>query len=232
LLLFTNSLSIEFAIFNLYAPFAVTEKKALTAQLTSEHRRLIAPDEQLQRIGFASVIIPKRRGRLFFFDEANLSWCPQTGRVYRVKGEPVKIDSSGINQTKYILGSLESPTGFGLYEIYPRKRNEEVKKHLSHLLEMFSDDYLFVVRDNTSSHTTPKLDSFLLQNQERLCFVPLPTYSPNLNLIERLWHYMRDNLTRSHFYKTFVDLCESLVEWLQTLPFSRFQSLMGVGNQP
>jgi hypothetical protein len=37
--------------------------------------------------------IPKLRGRLFFFDEANVSWCPQTGRIYRVKGEDYKVNT-------------------------------------------------------------------------------------------------------------------------------------------
>ena len=195
---------------------------------------MIAPDDQLKRLGypeieFPKIEVPKLHGRLFFFDEANLSWCPQSGRVYRVTG--VKVETPGRNQTKYILGSVEYPTGEGLYEIYPRKRHGEVRAHWQHLLDMYPDDFLFVVRDNAPSHTTPDLDEFLLSNREHFCLVPLPTYSPHLNLIERLWHYMRDNITRSHFYKTFTQLCEALVKWLATLPFARFQSLMGVGSE-
>ncbi len=128
--------------------------------------------------------------------------------------------------------TLEYPTGEGLYEIYPRKRHEEVQAHFKHLLEMYPDDFLFVVRDNATSHTTAELDQFLLGNKERLVLVPLPTYSPHLNIIERLWHYMRDKITRSHFYETFKHLCEALVKWLQMLPFERCKSLMGVGLDP
>lgn len=57
--------------------------------------------------------------------------------------------------------------------------------------------------------------------------VELPTYSPHLNLIEKLWWYMRDKITRNHFSKTFTCLCEALVGWLEGLPFDRFCSLMG-----
>jgi transposase len=197
-------------------------------QLTSDAIKLITKDNQLTRLSYPEIIVPKRCGRLFFFDEANVSWCPQTGRVYRIVGEQAKVDSPGKNQRKYLLGSLEYPTGAGLYEIYSRKRHEEVQKHWEHLLEMYEDDFLFVVRDNAKSHTTPDLDAFLLDHQERLCLVAMPTYSPHLNLIERLWHYMRDNITRSHFYKTFKELCQSLMQWLEKLPFKRFQSLMGI----
>jgi len=196
--------------------------------LTSDAARLIVPDKQLARLDYPKIVVPKLRGRLFYFDEANVSWCPDTGRIYRMVGQQAKIDSPGKNETRYILGSLEYPTGEGLYEIYPHKTNEEVQAHWQYLLDMYPDDFLFVVRDNASQHVTPMLDDFLMDSEDRLCLVPLPTYSPHLNLIERLWKYMRDNITRNHFYLTFRQLCEALVDWLQVLPFERFMSLMGV----
>ena len=174
------------------------------------------------------ILIPKLRGRLFFFDEANISWCPKTGRVYRVKKEEYKVNTPGKNQVKYMLGSLEYPSCSGLYEIYPHKRHQEFQAHLEHLLDDCPDDFLFVVRDNASQHVTEDLDDFLLSKSDRLCLVPLPTYSPHLNIIERLWHYMRDNITRSYFHVTLDDLCKTLIRWLQTLPDERFLSLIGL----
>ncbi len=171
--------------------------------------QLIVPDKQLYRIGHPHIVIPELRGRLFYFDEANVSWCPDTGRVYRVMGEQAKIDSPGQNETWYILGSLEYPTGSGLYEIYDHKTNVQIRSHWQQLLNMYPDD-------------------FLVDNQDRLCLVPLPTHSPHLNLIERLWDYMRDNITRSVFYETLDKLCQALVAWLYEIPFQRFWSLMGV----
>jgi hypothetical protein len=153
-----------------------------------------------------------------------------SGRIYRVIGEEYKVDTPGKNLRKYLIGSLEYPTGEGLYEIYERKRNQEVQTHWQNLIEMYRDDYLFVVRDNASSHVTPELDSFLIDNSHQFCLVPLPTYSPHLNLIERLWHLMRDQINRSYFHESLTQLCEGLVGWLRRLPFSRFRSLMGVVN--
>jgi len=196
--------------------------------LTSASVELIVPDKQLTRLGYPSIVVPKLWGSLFFFDEARLSWCPDTGRIYRVKGEQAKIDSPGRNETKYILGSVEYPGGDGLFEIYDYQRNGEVQKHWQHLLDEYRDDFLFVVRDNASQHVTPELDGFLKDNADRLCLVPMPTYSPHLNLIERLWHYMRDNITRSFFHLTFDKLCQTVVDWLKKLPPERLWSLMGL----
>ena len=176
----------------------------------------------------ALIVVPRQKGRLFFFDETDIYWCPDTGRLYQLPHQQAKIDSPGQNQTRYLLGSVEYPTGCGLYEIYPHKRNEEVQQHLSHLLDLCDGDFCFVVWDNASQHTTPMLWPFLLENSDRMLTVSLPTYSPHLNLMERLWRYLRDKITRNVFYETFTALCEASVGWLKRLPFSRFQSLMGI----
>ena len=88
----------------------------------------------------AMIIVPKQRGRLFFYDETDLCWCPDAGRIYQLPDAQAKIDSPGQNQVRYLPGSVEYPTGEGLYEIYPKKRNEEVSQHLAHLLEMCDGD--------------------------------------------------------------------------------------------
>lgn len=178
------------------------------------------------------IVVPQRRARLFFFDETDVHWCPDIGRSYQLPRGQVKVNSPGQDKVRYLLGSVEYPMGQGLYELYPRKRNEEVQQHLEHLLAMFPNDLCFVVWDNASSHTTPMLWPCLLEHQDRLATVGLPTYSPHLNLIERLWRSMRDQITRNHFYVSFQELCEALVGWLERLPLGRFQSLMGLQAQP
>jgi transposase len=69
---------------------------------------------------------------------------------------------------------------------------------------------------------------FLLENSARLMTVDLPTYSPHLNKIEKLWWYMRQKITRNHFYESFEALCQALIGWLERLPFARFCRLMGL----
>ena len=189
---------------------------------------MILPDTQLRRLGLPPPEDSKKGARLFFFDEANGSWCPKSGRVYREQGTEYKVNTPGKNTRKYLIGSLEYPSGAGLYEIYANKTHRQIKTHWQNLMQMYPDELLFIVRDNASSHTTVKLDEFLIHHKERLRLVPMPTYSPHLNLIERLWHLMRDQINRSYFFKSFPELCEAVIGWLDTLPFSRFQSLMGI----
>ncbi len=201
---------------------------AKTGELTSKATQLILPDTQLRRLGLSVPETEEKTARLFFFDEANVSWCPNSGRIYRQQGTEYKVNTPGKNQRKYLIGSLEYPSGAGLYEIYANKTHLQMKTHWQSLMDMYPDELLFVVRDNASSHTTAKLDDFLIHHKDRLRLVPMPTYSPHLNLIERLWHLMRDQINRSYFFNSLSQLCETVIGWLDRLPFSRFQSLMGI----
>ena len=198
---------------------------ASTGQLTSAQRSLVVPT-------LADVIrVSPCHARVFFFDDTSLHWCPDIGRIYQLPRGQVKINSPGTDKVRYLLGSVEYPSGEGLYEVDDHKRHQEVRQHLPHLMAMYPTDYCFVVWDSASSHTTPMLWPFLWEHQHRLTTVPLPTYSPHLNLIERLWRFMRGQMTRNHFYESLQELCEALTCWLECLPPERFQSLMGIQAQ-
>jgi hypothetical protein len=173
--------------------------------------------------------LPPKPGRLVFFDPTDLHWCPDVGNGYAPKGEQIKVDSPGLeNPWCALFGSLSYPTGEGLYTIHERKRHEEVQAHLELLLQSDLDAFWFVVLDNASAHTTPMLDGFREQYRDRMEFVFQPTYSPHLNLIEKLWGLMRKYVTKNQFYPYLIALCEAVVEWLEKLPFSQFCSLMGI----
>ena len=104
---------------------------AKTGQLTREATQLIVPDTQLQRLGLPPPEESQKAARLFFFDEANVSWCPKTGRVHKEQGREYKVNTPGINQRKYLIGSLEYPSGDSLYEIYANKTHLQIKNALA-----------------------------------------------------------------------------------------------------
>ena len=175
--------------------------------------------------------LPPKPGKLVFFDATDLHECPDTGNGYAPRGEQIKVDSPGCeNPWCALLGSLLYPAGEGLYTIHERKRHEEVQAHLELLIQQDLDVFWFAVLDNASAHTTPMLDSFREQNKQSLEFVFLPTYSPHLNLIDRLWRVMRGQVTRNQSYQCLKALCEAIVDWLTRLPFSQFCSIMGINE--
>jgi hypothetical protein len=173
--------------------------------------------------------IPQKPAYLVYFDSTDLHWCPDVGNSYVPCGDQPKVESPGKeNPWRALFGSLIYPTGEGVYTIHERKRHQEVMAHLLHLMDYDPNGFYFVILDNASAHTPPLLDDFWKEHSERIEPVFLPTYSPHLSLIERLWGFMRGQMTRNHFYQTIEVLCQAVVGWLERLPFSSFCSLMGI----
>ena len=172
---------------------------------------------------------PPKAARLAFLDSTDLHWCPDLGAVYVPTGRQRKVDSPGLaNPWCALFGSLVYPSGEGLYTVHEHKRAVELREHLHLLIDSEPDVFWFVVLDNASAHTTTLIESFATQHQARLELVYLPTYSPHLNLIERLWRLLRCQITRNQFYDSLMALVLAAVVWLQHLPFAQFCSLMGL----
>ena len=175
---------------------------------------------------------PEVEGRstyLAYFDAADLHWCPDTGNSYTPCGQQLKVDSPGKENPWYaIFGSLVYPSGEGHYTIHDRKRSEEVVSHLQGLIDRDPNGFWFVVADNASAHQTDLVRSFVKEHQHRLEIVFLPTYSPHLNLIERLWKLMRGQVTKNHFANSLDELAQMVQLWLEKLSIGQFCSLLGI----
>ena len=179
----------------------------------------------------ADYSLPKKRAYFVYFDSTDIHLCPDVGRHYVPVGSQKKTDSPGLNNPwKALFGSLIYPSGEGIYTIHEHKRHQEVRAHLERLISLDPDGFFIVVMDNASAHQTPQLNPFWEQQKERLYPLFLPTYSPHLNLIERLWRFMRGQVTKDQYYQTLSRLCEAIVEWFGKVSFQEFCSLMGINE--
>ena len=68
------------------------------------------------------------------------------------------------------------------------------------LLVAHPEGPIYVVCDNAGYYKNKNLAAWLVGN--RLVQVFLPTYSPNLNLIERFWKFLRQKIINTCFYRT------------------------------
>ena len=68
---------------------------------------------------------------------------------------------------------------------------------------------IVVVCDNASTWRAAAVSDWLRTRPDcRLCF--LPPYSPNLNLIERLWKYLRKEVISSFYTPAFADFADRI----------------------
>lgn len=67
-------------------------------------------------------------------------------------------------------------------------------------------DKLVLVLDNASYHTSVTVGRWLADQAPRVTVLWLPTYSPQLNLIERVWRFVKGKLACHRFWNDLPSL--------------------------
>lgn len=75
---------------------------------------------------------------------------------------------------------------------------------------------IYNICDNAGYYRGEKVTSWLKENT--WCHIIfLPPYSPNLNLIERLWKYMRKEITSYNYYETFREFRRAVLSFFDNI---------------
>lgn len=75
---------------------------------------------------------------------------------------------------------------------------------------------VFVILDNAKHHHARLVRRWQLHHP-RFKFMFLPAYSPNLNLIERLWRFFHQKVTWNHYFETFGEFKSTTLEFFKNL---------------
>lgn len=72
---------------------------------------------------------------------------------------------------------------------------------------------IYVILDNARYHYSALVKEYLTTSRIELIF--LPTYSPNLNLIERLWRFFKKKVLHNTYYETFKEFKASCMNFFE-----------------
>jgi len=75
---------------------------------------------------------------------------------------------------------------------------------------------VYVVLDNAKYHHARLVKNWLLHHS-RFKLVFLPPYSPNLNIIERLWRFFHQKVTNNQYFPTFQEFKQATMQFFQNL---------------
>jgi transposase len=120
--------------------------------------------------------------------------------VWTFRGVRPVIPAAGTNQRLCIYGALNYRTGHSHYMVHPKKNAQQFHEFLRHLLEGNSERRLVLVIDNASYHRTRAILQLLEDHADHVFVIWLPRYSPELNLIEGLWGYLKRSALNNYFY--------------------------------
>lgn len=74
---------------------------------------------------------------------------------------------------------------------------------------------IFCIADNARYYRNRKVKEYLETSRIRLIF--LPSYSPNLNLIERLWKFMKKKRCNNKYYEKFADFRIAILSFFENI---------------
>jgi transposase len=151
---------------------------------------------------------------------------PTLAATLGVKGHRPTVGTRDCKDLLYVLAvvnlvsaavhanTLESPTNAKKKtgKSKTRRLQEAFAEHLRHVGRVYPQDShprVVLVIDNAPWHRGQPIDAALRDNPH-LEFKRLPSYSPQLNPIERFWKKLRRRATHNRLFDTLADLKGSL----------------------
>ena len=168
----------------------------------------------------------------FYSDEASFYRQPTQAWLWHRMGrrQPKLIYSHRSNTVMRVVGYLNPLSGKVHTWDYSKVTAVRFAKTLDSIAQLYPDhEKIYIILDNWPVHFHSKVKE-LLENNSRLELVPLPTYSPWLNLIEKVWRWCKQGLTHAHpWADDFTMFRENVRDFLKPLEGGSKEILRYVG---
>jgi transposase len=102
------------------------------------------------------------------------------------------VPAAGEDAKFTVFGALDYASGNVLWRTAGRKDGAAFVAFLDHLAEELPSGLRVVVLNNVGYHKGPLAKAWRMAHQDRIRPLWLPAYTPELNLIERVWRHLKD----------------------------------------
>ncbi len=145
---------------------------------------------------------PDRRLHVYFEDESRFGQQGTTTNVWARRGSRPMV----VRQTEYeylwVLGAVCPETGKAEGLLSPRLNTEVINVFLEQFsATLAADEHAVMIWDGAGFHTSKSL-----RVPENVTLLQLPPYSPELNPIENLWHYLKSHFWSNRAYAGYDEL--------------------------
>lgn len=152
---------------------------------------------------------------LLFQDESMIRDYQALQHTWFLKGKQRIIPTYGKHQGVKLIGTLNYETGELL--CIEREKYDAVTflEFLEKIIERYPTGKIVMVLDNARIHHAKLIQSFLEENKSRLELLFLPPYSPNLNLIEGLWKWLKEDVINNVFYDSVYKIKKNVLSFIK-----------------
>lgn len=161
---------------------------------------------------------------LFFMDASHFVMGGFVGRLWcKVR---IWIKTSSGRKRYNVLGALN----------FVSKRVETVcndtyitANQVVEILEKLAAKYknpIHIILDNARYQKCPLVTQAALRLGITLQY--LPTYSPNLNLIERVWKFVKSTVLSAAYFDTFDEYCQRIFDFVDNIDFDNHYDMLSL----
>lgn len=137
------------------------------------------------------------------------------------RGEQKAIATPGVNRRWNIFITMLYPSNRLKYNFYRRRRSIEFRRHLEGVLRYSSKKgykRIVLIMDNATLHKSRETASFLQKHSHTIKPFYLPTYSPQLNIVEgRVNRKLKHEICTNHNFESLQRLVKAARESLRRL---------------
>jgi len=140
--------------------------------------------------------------------------------MWGLKGERLLCPVSPQYKNFYVYSSVSPLCGESFMLFLPWVNTEMMSLYLEQMSQAFSDSRLLLVPDQAGWH---KAKDLLLP--KNISFEFLPSYSPDLNPVEKLWLHLRRHVCRNRLFESEQELEQALESALASLSRDSLKTL-------
>jgi hypothetical protein len=144
---------------------------------------------------------------IWFQDEARIGQKNKITRRWAPRGTRPSAPKDQRTKWAYIFGAICPAKGKGAGLILPWCDTRAMTLHLEEISAAVTPGaHAVLIVDQAGWHMTPKLIT-----PPNITILPLPARAPELNPVENVWQFLRDNYLSNRVfasYEAIVDICE------------------------
>ncbi len=151
---------------------------------------------------------------IWFQDEARVGQKGGHAYVWAERGSRPLMARDNRHDSAYIFGAICPARGVGAAIITPGANTEMMNLHLAEISTQVTQGAICVLLCDGAGWHQPGERLIIPDN---IVLLPLPPYSPELNSMENVWDYLRQNklcATVWESYEQIIEACRTAWNWL------------------
>ena len=139
---------------------------------------------------------------IWWSDEARVGQKTKLTRRWAKRGSRPRAPKDQRTKSAYIFGAICPARGVGAGLVMPRCNTQAMQWHLDEIAsQVATGAHAALIVDRAGWHTTTKLDI-----PANITLMPLPPRAPELNPMENIWQFMRENWLSNRIFTSYAQI--------------------------